>query len=495
MSKKISQLPDLRLGGAGYLPAAVNGVTVRVPMDVAGAGVGTDAQNTAAIQAAIDAAHATYLAGGGITRVRLPAASIPLAVSTAPDVMWNFGGPVLASEGCLIMRDGVWLQGAGIEQTKLRPNTPSLTCINMCDGNNQIISDLEIDGQSVASAEVGHGILQVLSANDNSIGVENVRIENVFVRRVGSYGCGIQNGNISKLLIRNFSTYRTGADGIDIKNRGTLEDDKGFRLENIYIDTFGLRLDDQAGIDIRGICNISGVQVLNAGRAGVQQSAIRFRPRDIATTESWARRSTLHGFYVRGVDATYNTHGVWIGCPDAIVDGGVTEKCLYGVRLVGEGGDTVERAHVSNVAARGAPTGTGFLVDDTYGAAAQNTFTNCTAEGMNVGFDDRGSYTTLVATKAYNCTTNFAATAGALLTQCLAANTLGTSFLSLLTSNVNSPAIEARGSTTNVDIWIKPKGTGRVQFGTRTASGDVPVTGYVEILDAGGTIRRLAVVG
>lgn len=58
-----------------------------------------------------------------------------------------------------------------------------------------------------------------------------------------------------------------------------------------------------------------------------------------------------------------------------------------------------------------------------------------------------------------------------------------------------SPAISVVGSDTNIDLTLSTKGTGRLRFGALTASGDVPVTGYIEIKDAGGTVRRLAVVG
>jgi hypothetical protein len=58
-----------------------------------------------------------------------------------------------------------------------------------------------------------------------------------------------------------------------------------------------------------------------------------------------------------------------------------------------------------------------------------------------------------------------------------------------------APLIKSEGTDTNIDLALTPKGTGVVQFGTRTASSDVPITGYIEIKDAGGTIRRLAVVG
>jgi hypothetical protein len=56
-------------------------------------------------------------------------------------------------------------------------------------------------------------------------------------------------------------------------------------------------------------------------------------------------------------------------------------------------------------------------------------------------------------------------------------------------------SIITQGTDTDIDLALTPKGTGRVQFGTRTASADVAITGYIEIKDAGGTVRRLAVVG
>ena len=58
-----------------------------------------------------------------------------------------------------------------------------------------------------------------------------------------------------------------------------------------------------------------------------------------------------------------------------------------------------------------------------------------------------------------------------------------------------APILSAVGTDTDIDLALTPKGTGRVQFGTRTASADVAITGYIEIKDAGGTVRRLAVVG
>jgi hypothetical protein len=54
--------------------------------------------------------------------------------------------------------------------------------------------------------------------------------------------------------------------------------------------------------------------------------------------------------------------------------------------------------------------------------------------------------------------------------------------------------LSAGGTDTNIDISFVPKGTGRVKYGTHTANADAPITGYIEIVDSGGTIRKLAVI-
>lgn len=59
----------------------------------------------------------------------------------------------------------------------------------------------------------------------------------------------------------------------------------------------------------------------------------------------------------------------------------------------------------------------------------------------------------------------------------------------------SNPSISSLGSDTNIDLALTPKGTGLVRFGTRTATADAPITGYIEIKDSGGTTRRIAVIG
>lgn len=48
--------------------------------------------------------------------------------------------------------------------------------------------------------------------------------------------------------------------------------------------------------------------------------------------------------------------------------------------------------------------------------------------------------------------------------------------------------------TADVDIQLKPKSTGHVRFGTHSAIGAEALSGYIEMKDAGGTVRKVAVV-
>jgi len=57
------------------------------------------------------------------------------------------------------------------------------------------------------------------------------------------------------------------------------------------------------------------------------------------------------------------------------------------------------------------------------------------------------------------------------------------------------PILRGEGTATDIDLALQGKGAGNVRFGTRTASADAPITGYIEIKDLSGTVRKLAVIG
>lgn len=54
--------------------------------------------------------------------------------------------------------------------------------------------------------------------------------------------------------------------------------------------------------------------------------------------------------------------------------------------------------------------------------------------------------------------------------------------------------VSASGADTDISLKLVPKGAGKVQFGTHVANGDAAITGYIQIRDASGVLRKLAVI-
>lgn len=57
-----------------------------------------------------------------------------------------------------------------------------------------------------------------------------------------------------------------------------------------------------------------------------------------------------------------------------------------------------------------------------------------------------------------------------------------------------NPQITVDGDDVNLDMLLIPKGTGRVRYGTHVANADAPISGYIEIKDINGNLRKLAVI-
>lgn len=71
---------------------------------------------------------------------------------------------------------------------------------------------------------------------------------------------------------------------------------------------------------------------------------------------------------------------------------------------------------------------------------------------------------------------------------------VGTDYLTILGSaGLGSATLGAAGASTNIDIEFTPKGTGRLRFGSYVATPGA-TTGYIEVKDSGGTLRKLAVI-
>jgi hypothetical protein len=69
-----------------------------------------------------------------------------------------------------------------------------------------------------------------------------------------------------------------------------------------------------------------------------------------------------------------------------------------------------------------------------------------------------------------------------------------TSYIFLEGSAGSLVTTEARGTVSDIDYRIVPKGTGLVRFGTWTSNADAAVNGYIQIKDAAGNTRKLATI-
>lgn len=58
----------------------------------------------------------------------------------------------------------------------------------------------------------------------------------------------------------------------------------------------------------------------------------------------------------------------------------------------------------------------------------------------------------------------------------------------------SAPTVYSQGADSSIDLNLRPKGTGRISFGTWTSSSDAPIDGYIEIRDSNGNIRKIATI-
>ena len=506
------------------------------------------ANDTVAIQSAIDAA---FTAGGGV--VNLPAGTFLVSTSALTETLWNAGVAWPATDGCLVLRDGVSLIGEGANVTTIKSNNANKTVIQIADGNNTKVANLTIEGGG-SSTGAGHGIIQLLSTNDNSTVCENMVFDGLYITNVGSYAIGIENGNCFNVVVSNVRAYDIGADGIDFKNRGTLKNNTGIFISNVCVEKYGQRVSlgsGMAGIDIRGVANVSNVQVKMVSVATIGHTGIRFRTASAADpNQEWAAKSSLTNFYVYSDDTgstNVDNYGLAVGSKDVTVSNGYIENCYHGVATSGNANDVSDNVSFSQINVNNAS----YRAFWTAIGSDYSKFVNCLANNSGVGFRIESAYTTLISCQAVNTTTSFSSSTAANPTAqtigCVFADDFGFSVekvsagvvgfytkgtsanietriyskgnagvelrtgderafraggvasavncISVLNSITSeSPQVVALGDDTDIDIWVREKGNGKVKFGRHTPSADAPVSGYIEIKDSGGTIRKLAVI-
>lgn len=127
------------------------------------------------------------------------------------------------------------------------------------------LTDIGIDGNR-ANQTAGHGV-----RFDNVADAECGRFH---IQNVASYGIGAQGGAIKNLHIHHGLIEDVGSDGIDFKNK--LDANEANFLDHLRIRRFGLNpsVDNQAGIDCRGVVHSNQVHVSEPPQDG---TGVRFR--------------------------------------------------------------------------------------------------------------------------------------------------------------------------------------------------------------------------
>ncbi|AUR89088.1 pectin lyase fold/virulence factor [Vibrio phage 1.121.O._10N.286.46.C4] len=458
--------------------------------------------NTQNIQAAVDAAESSYTTRGIAIPVRLKAGSYNLVTPSTKGMTWPVklsGGTTgtISSDKCyIVLPDNVTVifdDGA-----VLLPNSDSVSAVFVSNGNNTRIEKFHCVGTSPSTGNC-HGIFQLATDLDNEI--FNLRIIRPIIRNVSSYGIGLQYGKHRSCVIDSPYIRDTGADCIDIKSRretGDLYNDTDISCAVISPDLVGAgnRLVGSVGLDIRGSWNVSNVSViLNQN----DTSGVRLRPADetLPDARNVAFMANVVNVAVEAISPSLTgTIGLVSQGVNCNISNVSSDACEIGVASQGSGsGEDTSFTNFSNINVTrhkiagwdSTPTSKNTTVTN---FSASNA-TSLTANHINV----EGTGNTFIGLTYDDSVTVAKNIAGVARDSTVIMGEVATSESPQVSLEAVTPSltqVRAVGGGTDVDMAITPKGTGKIRYGTYQA-GSVTATGYIEIKDASGAIRKLIV--
>lgn len=234
-------------------------------------------EDLAAFQAAIDRASAVSLGNNSC------------AVVSIPPGTYHFQKPAKRNHQGLVLKSNVCLIGEDRDRTTVISMT-SMHTIGMHQIDNASVENLIID--NVSSNSIGTHAIRLSDAS-------NILLQDLSIRNANYYGIGFQgSGGFRNITVNDVEISNTGADAIDFKNKGDLNSD--ILLSNIEIADFGMAVNGQAGIDVRGKVTMKNIDISGV-KAG--QSGIRFRFDGDGVNGSGGINSSLVDSNISGVAA------------------------------------------------------------------------------------------------------------------------------------------------------------------------------------------------
>ena len=431
------------------------------------------AVNTLTIQMAADY---VYAAGGGV--VDLGPYAWEVSASPLNETYDNYGVPVAASTGCVILRKGVSLIGQP-GRTKLYTTNKNATLIYMIAPAGNVVSGFEIDGGwNPGDAGGNNGIFTLATTGGVDKACDRVHWSDLYIHNVASYGLALQNGNPRGCSIARIRVDNIGADGLDLKARGDLAvPAQANSAEDIWVSRHNQRVDGSAGVDVRGIWHLRGITVTDFGGDPTRTYVgVRFRTKPAPIDpQQVADKTTLTGFTIRPTigAAALNIAGIECGSDDTHISNGYVEDCHHNV---------IHAGNVNGSAIRGTVT------DVTSINARQYGFRNAAGtQGIKyVGCEDVGAVTAGFRIEGDDCTTTgctgtLSVSSGALPTFMQTGCKFGASFIILERQNDTSVSVTAKGTAAYIALRLSVKGASFVGF-----NGDLrPDTANTKYLGSG----------
>ena len=404
-------------------------------------------------------------------------------VESWPD---NNGGTISASGCAVVMRQGVKYSGKGRNVTSWTVADPAVSIVYIDNGTDTEITGIEFKSTYTGvEAGAGHAIFGLVKAlNDN---VTNLKMHGLRCKNVASYGIGLNYGYQTHCDIYDFESDVTGGDGIDIKSRATsLLINNTNTIRKIRCKNFGLRLDGQSGLDVRGEYTIDDCWFTEFGDGSKLFIGLRLRP--VSEANNLSVRTTATNIHAIAGHGT-NTVGMQISGEANSVTGFSISDCDVGI--------SVQESSECNVSS-GVISGHNTYAIDTTVSAVDLNLTNI--QPINAGtathhfrIEGEGAVARAVDGDASAASWSISTAANATISRDSPRSRL-TDGVDVYNITAGRVGIQAKGPSSNIDIAIVPKGTGGVRVGTHTAVGSETVTGFITIKDSSGVARKVAVI-